>query len=166
MWKKYKLVNHESQALSFRGGWSFTVKVSIRTWNTAMITYHSCFELHFTHWIDHTEVSLKSVPLGPGIHSSKLSKLKLDHDHHRGLYSAHHDLQIPSGKHTNNYGKCPIYSELSHEQWWIFPSFFVCLPEAIYSISTSFCWRFLLFLWRFPPILAHRWLLSTWGHPM
>ena len=70
MWKKYKLVNHESQALSFRGGWSFTVKVSIRTWNTAMITYHSCFELHFTHWIDHTEVSLKSVPLGPGIHSS------------------------------------------------------------------------------------------------
>ena len=23
-----------------------------------------------------------------------------------------------------------IYSGFSHEKWWIFPSFFVCLPEA------------------------------------
>jgi hypothetical protein len=101
---------------------------------------------------------------GPRYPFVKLSKLKLDHDHHRGLYSAHHDLQIPSGKHTNNYGTCPIYSDLSHETWGIFPWFFVCFPEGMYSIYTSFCWRFLLFLWWLPPILAHRWLLSTWGH--
>ena len=25
-------------------------------------------------------------------------------------------------------------SEFSHEKWWIFPEFFVCLPEGIESI--------------------------------
>ena len=68
-------------------------------------TFHP---LNWPHWS-----IIEVCTPGPRYPFVKLSKLKLDHDHHRGLYSAHHDLQIPSGiqttmEHVQFIVNCPM----------------------------------------------------------
>ena len=45
----------------------------------------------------------------------------------------------------------PIYSGFSHEKWWIFPLFFVCLPEGIPTFKK--CLQTLMF---FVPSCCHQ----------